>query len=193
MNAPDGFIEDLIVRHHDRLQKRCARIVHYDSRYLPMVDDCIQEAYCKAYYNYERIAKSDNHFAWLVRCCENYFNSKIRRNIRRTEITGTHVSYEQCGDTEDPMSNVLRWLARMDALDTLHDFLETLTPLELGVFKSYYQKNLSLQATAQNNDISVVSARAAVDRIKKKRSKITFFAIIFSVTVYFGIFTHCIG
>ncbi len=193
MNAPNGFIEELISLYHDRLQKRCARIVHYDSRYLPMVDDCIQEAYCKAFYNYESIADSNNHYAWLVRCCEHYFNSKIRRNIRRKEIAGTHVSLEQCEDVEDTMNNVLRWLATMDALDTLHDFLETLTPLEFAVFKSYHEENMSLQATAQNNGITTTSARAAVDRIKKKRRKFDFFISIFSAIVYFGVFTHCIG
>lgn len=180
MNAPDGFIDDLLSRYHDTLQKQCAQIVHYDPKYLPMVDDCIQEAYCKAFHNYDSIVHSGNPYAWLVRCCINYFRSKIRQNIRRREIIGTHVSLEQYGDVEDPKDSLLRWIAKMDASDTLGELLESLTPLEAAVFHSYYQENLSLKDTAKNNGISTGSARAAVDRIKRKLNRLPLLIFIFA-------------
>lgn len=183
MKVPDGYIEKLIDEYHDVLVKMCKRIVHYDPYYMHMIDDCLQEVFVKASMNYDSLQKSENVLGWLVLCCVHYFKPYFRKAQRRKEIIGVSVSYEQSEDVADPMNSIIRWLKKMDALDTLADLKGQLTELEANVFHSYYEENLSMKQTAQKCHITIGSVRAAVERIRKKLSKMPLFILFLFYSV----------
>lgn len=179
MYAPDGFIEELIERYHDPLYKQCKRIVKYNPLYMELIDDCIQEVFFKAYFDYDSLTRSGNTYGWLVVCCENYFRSLYRKNKRRGEIAGIHVSIDQYGDIKDPTDAIIRWLERAAAKTVLNELKSKLTPLELSVFQHYYEKGQTMKETAIQNNMSNVSVRAALDRIRSKLKKMPFYIFIF--------------
>ena len=156
MKVPDGYIEKLIDEYHDVLVKMCKRIVHYDPYYMHMIDDCLQEVFVKAYMNYDSLQKSENILGWLVLCCVHYFKPYFRKAQRRKEIIGVPVSYEQSGQ---------------------------LTELEANVFHSCYEENLLMKQTAQKCHITTGSVRAAVERIRKKLSKMPLFILFLFYSV----------
>ena len=179
MYAPDGFIEELIERYHDPLYKQCKRIVKYNPLYMELIDDCIQEVFFKAYFDYDSLTRSGNTYGWLAVCCENYFRSLYRKNKRRGEIAGIHVSIDQYGDIKDPTDAIIRWLERAAAKTVLNELKSKLTPLELSVFQHYYEKGQTMKETAIQNNMSNVSVRAALDRIRSKLKKMPFYIFIF--------------
>ena len=93
------------------------------------------------------------------------------------------------------MNSIIRWLKKMDALDTLADLKGQLTELEANVFHSYYEENLSMKQTAQKCHITTGSVeghvirivtgsvRAAVERIRKKLSKMPLFILFLFYSV----------
>ncbi len=179
MTAPDGYIEELIASYHNPLYKRCARIVHYHPTYMALIDDCLQETFVKAYFDYDSLVRSGNTYGWLCKCCANYFKSMYRKNKRRSEIVGVHVSCDQYTDIEDPTDSIIRWLDRDAARATLSVLKSTLTPLEASVFSDYYESDMTMKETADHNNISAGSVRAAVERIKTKLKGITFTIFVF--------------
>lgn len=179
MTAPDGYIEELMERYHDLLYKHCKRMVHYNPLYYDLINDCIQQTFLKAYIHYDSISRSSNTYGWLYKCCKNNFDSLYRRNKRRLEITGRQLNIDQYMDVKDPTDSIIRWLERESAKTVLNTLKGTLTPLELTVFQDYYENDMTMKETAAQNKISVVSVRAAVERIRAKLKGMTILTIIF--------------
>ena len=66
------------------------------------------------------------------------------------------------------MDNVLAWIAQVECRETVAEFMAELSPLEQKVFRTYYEKGLSLKETAQQAKLSVTSVRGTLDRIRTK-------------------------
>lgn len=124
MKSENAFVTELFEKYHDQLKRYCMRYVRYNARYYPLVDDCIQEAFYKAVLHQNDVMQSPNPYGWLAKCCENYLKSKYRQEKRRAEIIGRNVSYDDCGEVEDPKDGILRWLYS----DEHHECLQGSTP-----------------------------------------------------------------
>ena len=144
------------------------KLVSYNSRYTVIAEDCVQEAFYRAVCHAEDFASSQNQYGWLAACCSHYMLSYIRKAKRREEIIGKPVSLEAYGDVPDLMDNVLAWIAHTECMETVEEFMAELSPLEQKVFRTYYEKGLSLKDTAQQAGLSVTSVRGTLDRIRVK-------------------------
>ncbi len=49
------FIAMLFSEYYTALRKDCMRYIRHDPKFLPLVDDCIQETFIKAYRNYHTL------------------------------------------------------------------------------------------------------------------------------------------
>ena len=172
MENENAFVTELFEKYHDQLKRYCMRYVRYNARYYPLVDDCIQEAFYKAVLHQNDVMQSPNPYGWLAKCCENYLKSKYRQEKRRAEIIGRNVSYDECGEVEDPKDDILRWLYSDEHHELLTGIYSLLTPAEKKIFRYYYRENLSLQETAEKVGVTPNSARGAVQRIRKKALKL---------------------
>ncbi len=179
MEEIEMTMNELFIRNHDALKSYCVRLIHYDPRYMPLVDDCIQEAFLKAFHNFESIRSSPNPFGWLAVCCQHYIRSEFRKQKRRSEIMGIPVSLETSEEASDPMDSVLRWLNRMDAKEVLDAITAQLSPAEKKVFRDHFELGHTMNETAERCDMSANAVRSAVERIKKKAIKSKISVIFF--------------
>ena len=88
----------------------------------------------------------------------------------------------------DLMDNVLFWITRTEQRDTHDEFIAELTPLEQKVFHIYYEKGLSLKDTAQQAEVTVTSARGALDRIRAKGRHFQLIVLLFLGQCTFDLF-----
>ena len=156
------------LKYYTPLKRYCMKLVSYNSRYTVIAEDCVQEAFYRAVCHAEDFASSQNQYGWLAACCSHYMLSYIRKAKRREEIIGKPVSLEAYGDVPDLMDNVLAWIAHTECMETVEEFMAELSPLEQKVFRTYYEKGLSLKDTAQQAGLSVTSVRGTLDRIRVK-------------------------
>lgn len=161
-------IEKMYIKYYTPLKRYCMKLVSYNSRYTVIAEDCVQEAFYRAVCHAEDFASSQNQYGWLAACCSHYMLSYIRKAKRREEIIGKPVSLEAYGDVPDLMDNVLAWIAHTECMETVEEFMAELSPLEQKVFRTYYEKGLSLKDTAQQAGLSVTSVRGTLDRIRVK-------------------------
>lgn len=161
-------IEEMYIQYYKPLKHYCIKIVSYNPRYTAIAEDCVQEAFYRAVCHAEDFASSPNPYGWLATCCSHYMLSHIRQVKRREEIIGKPVSLEAYGDVPDLMDNVLAWIAHTECRETVEEFMAELSPLEQKVFRTYYEKGLSLKDTAQQAELSVTSVRGTLDRIRAK-------------------------
>lgn len=168
VKVSSNSIEEMYSKYYTSLKRYCIKLVSYNPRYTAIAEDCVQEAFYRAVCHAEEFASSPNQYGWLATCCSHYMLSHIRKIKKREETMGKPVSLEAYGDVPDLMDNVLAWIARTEYQETVEEFTAELSPLEQRVFRSYYEKGLSLKETAQQTKISATSVRGALDRIRAK-------------------------
>ena len=161
-------IEEMYSKYYTALKRYCIKLVSYNPRYTAIAEDCVQEAFYRAVCHAEEFASNPNQYGWLATCCSHYMLSHIRQVKRREEIIGKPVSLEAYEDVPDLMDNVLAWISHTECRETVVEFMAELSPLEQKVFRTYYEKGLSLKDTAQQEKLSVTSVRGTLDRIRAK-------------------------
>ena len=189
----DSFIASLFIDYADFLKKECLHYVHYDSRYVSLVDDCIQETFIKAIMNYGKLRVHPNVAGWLVQCCKNYIRSDMRKQRNRTEIMNASAKADGVVMQGKEMNAFDRWLKREDALDTVALIYELLSPKERTIFQDYFIQDLSAAETAEKNHLSTSSVQAGVRRIREKIRRILHSILFISASQYIlALFTHYI-
>jgi RNA polymerase sigma-70 factor (ECF subfamily) len=175
------FIERLFCNYHDVLKKECIRYVRYDSKFLLMVDDCIQETFIKAIVHYEQLQSHPNIVGWLVRCCKNSIKLDLRKYKRRGEIVSGSMDTVEHAKSNYEGDAFERWLSKKEALETLDLLYEALSPKECAIFQDYFVNDLSAEETADKNGLSKSAVQSGVTRIRKKINKIFHIVVFFSV------------
>ncbi len=126
-NERVAYIEKLFLDHYSSLRKACIRYMRYDPIFLPLVDDCIQETFIKAFKSYEVLKTHPNVAGWLVITSKNYLMSELRKHKRRDErLTCLMDTAEFTGDhgTRD----FERWVSQNELQDMIDKVCEVLSP-----------------------------------------------------------------
>ena len=69
MSNQGKLIEQLFYVYHDTLKKYCMHCFHYQSQYMPYVDDCIQDVFIAALRKEKKLVSHPNPYAWLANAC----------------------------------------------------------------------------------------------------------------------------
>lgn len=91
MSNQGKLIEQLFCVYHDTLKKYCMHCFHYQSQYMPYVDDCIQEVFIAALRKEKKLASHPNPYAWLANACRKQCATILRQKAVRARITGQQV------------------------------------------------------------------------------------------------------
>lgn len=174
----DQFIEELYKNYYEELHRYCAMQFHFAPAYMPTVDDIVQEVFIKAYRNRKELLTHDRRMGWLCVTCRNMCRSIVRRDLRRRDIIGTQVSLEDCNDFSQRLDDIMRWLEQREDQDVLEALKQTLTSLELSVYKSYYEDGRSDHDVAEEQGMTLVAVRGVLQRIRNKANKHEFLTIL---------------
>lgn len=117
-------------------------------------EDCLQEAFLKAYLAYDRLEGSANYRAWLYRIAGNTARTRLRGRLR----TGILIS-EDLADTSLPIEQQAQ---NQQQLEAVKDAIQALPhkQRESLILRKYQE--LSYEEIGTILDISVEGARANV-------------------------------
>ncbi len=174
MSNDEEFIEKLFFQYHDTLQYFC--MVYFpESQYLSCVDDCIQEVFLAAYKKRKKLMLHSNPYAWLKNACKKQCKVMMRDKNRHAKILQKYCNHE-----ESVKDDVLAWLKQNHAIEQLMVLESQLTDTEKKIYQSYFLNDQSACKSAQENETSEAAVRGAIQRIRKKASKLEmiFFLLI---------------
>lgn len=174
----DQFIEELYGKYYEELHRYCAMQFHFAPAYMPSVDDIVQEVFIKAYCNRKVLLAHNNKMGWLCTTCSNMCRSIVRRDLRRKEITGVAVPFDDCNDYAQRLDDIMRWVEHQEDREVLDALKQTLTDTEARVYRAYYEDGQSDQETADNLGMTRVAVRGVLQRIRNKAKKHDFLTIL---------------
>lgn len=172
------FIEELYGRYSEDLHRYCAMQFHFSPAYMPIVDDIVQEVFIKAHRHWKELMKHSNKMGWLCVTCRNMCRSTVRRDLRRTELTGATISLEHCNDYAQRFDDIMRWVEQQEDREVLDALKQTLTGSEARVYKAYYEEGLSDHEVADALETTQVAVRGVLQRIRNKAKKHDFLTIL---------------
>ena len=161
------LLEQLFTQYFDVVYRQCLSIVDYNSRFYPMVEDCVQDAFLQAVIDYDEYKDYKNPVGWIVRVAQNKVKSKYRDELRHARVISPllpgqseDVTFSVCGVEEE--------LARLDTIKQIAMIYQKLTEHEKIVFIAYFLNDMSQKETAESTGLTENSVRAAVKRIRKR-------------------------
>ena len=168
MGCSEERIVELYETYYQALYHFCLVYIHRDPRYLPHVEDCIQDAFLYALRNRKRYANEKHVLNTMMKYCRTYFKDLNRKERRRAAITGRHVSLDETIDLCDPVYAIARWCETQDDHDFLEEFRQSMTDKEQDVFEAYFEKDMDKKETALHLGITEDAVKGTVQRIRKK-------------------------
>lgn len=115
MSNQGKLIEQLFCVYHDTLKKYCMHCFHYQSQYMPYVDDCIQEVFIAALRKEKKLASHPNPYAWLANACRKQCATILRQKAVRARITGQQVPFEDKMQNACVQDDIVRWIDAYEA------------------------------------------------------------------------------
>lgn len=191
MSSQGKLIEQLFYVYHDTLKKYCMHCFHYQSQYMPYVDDCIQEVFIAALRKEKKLASHPNPYAWLANACRKQCATILRQKAVRARITGQQVPFEDKMQNACVQDDIVRWIDAYEAKQSLFTLRSQLTELECFVFKEYFLQQRQASEIAEERHISVTAVYGAIQRIRKKACRFLVLAIFFSIGSLIS-FTHAV-
>lgn len=161
------LLEELYQKYYRVVYNHCLLMIRHQNRYVHLVDDCVQEAFVTLIHSYPKLTGHPNHVGWLCNAAWNRMRSAIRRT-KKDDRKLEKLKHSLKADAAHTESAFDRWINKEESLFQLEKIYQTLTGIERKVYDSYFVDELSLNETAEENDISRNSVRSAIDRIRKR-------------------------
>lgn len=180
------LLADLYEKYYDSVFHVCYQQVGYQARLIPLVEDCIHDAFMAALQYYDTYKDFDNPMGWVATTAKN----RIKSEWRKQKFREMPVQLEKLAMEQENMlaTDVDRWLNREEASRNLEIILKLLTDRERMVYDAYFEQNLSLKETVELTGLSANAVRSAIDRIRHRAKRFFHISIfIFSIRCIFYI------
>lgn len=183
------LLTDLYEKYYDSVFHLCYQQVGYQARLIPLVEDCIHDAFVSALRHYETYKDFDNPMGWIATTAKNRVKSEMRKKtFRELPVHLERLAKEQELQKDVLATDIGRWLDREEASSNVETILELLTEREHMVYEAYFEQNLSLKETVELTGLSANAVRSAIDRIRQRAKRFFHISIfIFSIRCIFHI------
>ena len=173
-----SFLEDLVIRYSDILEKYCMRNIGYKSQYMTMVPDCVQKTFLSAIKNIDKLMTHKNPGGWLIVNCHYQSMALFKKR------NGIEIPTENMEDNHEVnMANTLKSLDRWNQEILVDELMDTVAKLltadEQHIFHDYFITGLSTQETADHNGLPYDTVRGRIRRLRNKLKKNFFDACLF--------------
>lgn len=105
------LLEDLYQKYYDAVFRWCFQEVHFQACYIPLIEDCIHDAFRKAIVCYEEYKDYMNPMGWIAKAARNCFLSELRKQKNRSsQASLKKIVTEQAMSRDLYLSDFERWL-----------------------------------------------------------------------------------
>lgn len=183
------LLAELYEKYYDSVFHVCYQQVGYQACLIPLVEDCIHDAFVAALQCYEAYKDFDNPMGWIALTARNRVRSELRKKrYREMPVYLEKLAKEQEAQADALATDVDRWLDREEASSNLETIIGLLSDRERMVYGAYFEQNLSLKETVELTGLSANAVRSAVDRIRQRAKRLFHISIfIFSIRCIFHI------
>lgn len=184
MDEKNTYLAEQYNLYRDDLIRHCIRMVNYDSRYAPFIEDWVQEAFVKAFVHYHKFIECNNPMGWLTKCCNNKILTVLRTRKNNVARVGSMVSFENSAEIPDSVDYILNLINKMQSSDALNKLYANLTQNERRIYEDHYLHGYTMVQTANNNNLSLSAVKNTVGRIRKKAKDVNFMLFILLLIEY---------
>lgn len=155
----DRQFEALVMDHHVRV-RAFVRSLGVDPDW---VDDIAQEAFVKAFENWESFDPSRDFGKWVRGIAANIVRNEIRKHARRQRILSSDLadlllrSQDESEERPEPIR-----------IEAIRDCLSKLRPENLRIVHGRYRDGLSAPELAQRLELSAANVRQILVRIRRQ-------------------------
>lgn len=162
----ERILAHLYEEQYGSILRKCMSIIDRKPQHLPMVEDCIQEAFVKAIECYDEIKDYENPAGWIVIVAINHINNELAKERRHARIAPA-IDPEKLERIADP-EGIDSILNRLDIREKLYMLYEAESPEDQRIFDAYFCENKSASEISKDTGKTEDSIRSRIKRIKKK-------------------------
>ncbi|MEA5015408.1 MAG: sigma-70 family RNA polymerase sigma factor [Candidatus Limiplasma sp.] len=176
----DEAIVDLYKRYYKIVYNQCLVKLHFDSRFVHLVEDCVQETFVLFLISYDKLCNHPNPAGWLCSTAWNRLRSEVRKANYRSKKLYEIAELEKVSLPEVEAA-LERWANQEIAIETIAAICSLLTQKEQEIYQAYFVEDLSLAETASKSGASPNSVRSAIGRIKKRAKQFENFLLFLCI------------
>ena len=143
----------------------------YNSNYLPLVPDVLQEVYLRATKDIEKLMASPSPAAWLKVCCKNTMLYMLRKRKTSREILSAEAEQLLDASPQKITAAIEKWQQDITIKEVREAVLLILSEEDQEIFEDYFLNDLTTKETAKLHNMSEDKVRGKVSRIRKKLKK----------------------
>ena len=182
-----AFLEDMYNKYSRALELYAYRFLNYDSRTIFLIPDAIQDVYLKAVKDVDKLMRHENVLGWLKKSCEYSLLSMLRKRRTSKEILSDSIEKIQLKSEEETLKSFTSWSQRITVNEVLEATCKILSPEDQQIFSDYFGENLTMQQTAEKNNMSTDKVRGKISRIRKRLKS---YFITLSMVLLFIVFVY---
>jgi RNA polymerase sigma factor (sigma-70 family) len=159
------LLDQLYRDNYQSVLRICMFYVGNDRQLLPMVEDCVQDAFVSAVLHFDELKEYKNPMGWIVKAALNRLNNELSKRKRRSHV----VSFVD----EDALNNIA---SHMDTEEMLQQkllreeiglFYQNLADKDKTVFLDYFIKKMRAKDISISEGVTQESVRSRIKRIRK--------------------------
>ena len=155
-------MEDLYQKYYDAVFRWCFQEVHFQACYIPLIEDCIHDAFRKAIVCYEEYKDYMNPMGWIAKAARNCFLSELRKQKNRSsQASLKKIVTEQAMSRDLYLSVFERWLEQEECKEKLDAILSILTDQERIILL------IEPQGASHTNNITILLLERRAFRKKR--------------------------
>ena len=166
-----AFLEGLVHQYSKMLERYCARFFSYNSNYLPLVPDILQEVYLRATKDIEKVMASPSPAAWLKVCCKNTMLYMLRKLKTSREVLAADAERLLDTSPQKITAAIEKWQQDITIDDVREAVLIILSEEDQAIFEDYFLNDLTTKETAKLHNMSEDKVRGKISRMRKKLKK----------------------
>lgn len=173
------LLAELYEQYHDSVFRLCYQMVGYRTSLIPLVEDCVQDAFVKALEHYPEYSHYQNPMGWIAEAAKKRLMSERRKQVfRENPVHLERLVAEGKYPEATLLTDVERWFNHEEAVETLQKLVRLLTEREQYVYEAYFVNGYSLAETAEITGLTDNAVRSAVSRIRKRAKQILHLSLI---------------
>ena len=150
--------------------RKCLSTVDEKKRHLPLVEDCVQEAFAKAVECYDEIRDYENPAGWIAAVTIHRLNNELAKERRHIRIAPP-LSPEELEFVAAP-EGIDDFLHQADTREKLYKIYAAQSPDDKRIFEAYFCEDKSAAEISRDMGKTIETILSCIKRIRNKARKI---------------------
>lgn len=158
------WIADLYEKCYHSIWRVCMAAAEGKFQRIPLVEDCVQEAFAQAILHYDEIKNYNNPAGWIAKVAMGRLRNELakeRRHARLAPPVDTEALDRVAG-----FNGINEFLRHEEIQDQIRRIYERLSPEDQQIFFEYFSNSKPAQEISNNTGKTIEAIRSRIKRIR---------------------------